>query len=267
LKVLTRKDISMTHRSAVVFMTLFVSLSGCAKDRSLAPPADSEQMTITVKVPDELKARTLEAMYRSATCKRITHGASGQRIELQGYHGIEVQLEQQGESDLYQVRLPMDGGGACQWHLSNVTFGVAYVDPGRFGESVTYGTGGGVVVMFDNNRPSRSPGLPKKVDGDLIIKKDYYPWLSETFLGGYKKDINLAGEGSGYFFYKAVHARQIYFEPVLHSRYAVRSEGAKVHKVGSYMKFIYPDGSIAANGHYRPDFRKLQAIRQAAENK
>jgi len=124
-------------------MTLFVSLSGCAKDRSLAPPADSEQMTITIKVPDELEPEMLKAMYRSATCKRITHGASGQRIELQGYHGIEVQLEQQGQSDLFQARLPMDGGGACQWHLSNVTFGVAYADPGRFGENVTYGAGGG----------------------------------------------------------------------------------------------------------------------------
>lgn len=31
------------------FIALFVSLSGCAKDYSLAPPADSEQITVTLQ--------------------------------------------------------------------------------------------------------------------------------------------------------------------------------------------------------------------------
>ncbi len=125
----------------VACITLLTSLSGCAQDYSLAPPAGSEQMTITVKVPEELKARTLEVMYRSTSCKRITHGGSGQRVELDGRHGIDVQLQQQGDSDLYQAKLPMDGGGACKWHLANVTFGVVYADMTRFGPNVTWGAG------------------------------------------------------------------------------------------------------------------------------
>ena len=257
----------MIKKMPIAIFSLCVSLSGCAKDQRLAPPLDSEQMTITVKVPQELETETLEVMYRSAVCKHITHGASGERIELEGYHGIDVQLQRLGASDLYQARLPIDGGGECQWHLSNVMFGVVYGNPTRFGENVTYGAGGGVVVMFDHNRPSLSSGLPIKVDGDLTIRKDYYPWVKESFLGGYSKRVSLAGEGDIYVMYQALQARQVYFEPVLHSGFLVQSEGTKVHKIGSFIKFSYPDGTTVADGRSQPDFRKLQAIRQAAESK
>ena len=250
----------------VACITLLISLSGCAQDYSLAPPVDSEQMTITVKVPEELEAETLQVMYRSTTCKRITHGGSGQRIELDGRHGIDVQLQQQGDSDLYQAKLPMDGGGACKWHLANVTFGVAYIDPTRFGENVTYGAGGGVVVIFDHNNSPRG-GSDIKADGDVVIKEDYYPWVSEAFIGGYRKYVSLAGEGHIYLKYQARQARQAYFEPVLHSGFTVYSVQPKEKKKGNHTTFIYPDGSAVADGRAKPDFRKLQALRHAAEAK
>ncbi|NWE16724.1 hypothetical protein [Pseudomonas yamanorum] len=249
----------------LTMITLFTSLSGCAMDRSLAPPPNSELMTITVKVPKDLKARTLEVMYRSPICKRITSGASGQRIELQGYHGIDVQLQQLGQSDLYEAKLPIEGGGACQWHLSNVSFGVVYGDPKRFGENVTWGAGGGIGVKFDHNRPLSTSGLPIEIEGDLVIKKDYYPWLNEAFLGGHRKRISLTGEGDIYLTYQALQARRVYFEPVLHSDFMATSQGSRVHKVGSYITFTYPDGSTSADGRSKPDFRKLQAIRLAVQ--
>ena len=249
-----------------IWILLFVSLNGCAKDRSLAPPPDSEQITVTVKVPKELEAETMQVMYRSATCKRVTHGASGQRIEVEGHHSIDVQLQRQGLSDLYQASLPKDGGGACKWHLANVIFGVTYADPTRFGENVTSGAGGGVVVIFDHNNSPRG-GADIEVDGDLIIKKDYYPWVKENFLDGYRKRVSLAGQGSIYLNYQALQARKVYFEPVLHSDFLVISEGTKVHKKGSFIKFTYPNGSVLADGRSEPDFQKLQSIRLTAESK
>lgn len=257
----------MIKTMPIAALILFVSLSGCANDRSLAPPADSEQMTITVKVPKELETETLEVMYRSAVCKYITHGASGQRVELEGYHGINVQLQRQGQSDLYQARLPMDGGGACQWHLSNVMFGVKYGNPARFGENATYGAGGGVVVMFDRNRPSLSSGLPIKVDGDLTIRKDYYPWVKESFIGGYRKRVSLTGEGDIYLMYQALEARKVYFEPVFYADFVVYSAGPKVKREGNNTVINYPDGSVETDGRWGPNFRKLQEIRKAAESK
>jgi hypothetical protein len=260
------KDTTMIKKMPVALLILFVSLSGCAKDYSLAPPPDSEQMTITVKVPKELVARPMLVMYRSATCKRITHGASGERIELEGYHGIEVQLQRQGQSYLHSTKLPMDGGGACRWQLANVTFGVAYDFPNPFGENVTHGSGGGVIAIFDHNNSPRG-GADFEVEGDLTIKKDYYPWLSEAFLGGYRKQISLTSEGDIYLMYQALQARQVYFEPVLHSNFLVTSVQPKVKKKGNHTAFTYPDASVVADGSFEPSFRKLQAIRLAAESK
>jgi hypothetical protein len=95
----------------------------------------------------------------------------------------------------------------------------------------------------------------------LTIKKDYYPWVKETFLGGYSKRVSLAGEGGIYLKYQALQARKVYFEPVLQSDYVVRSEGTKVQKKGSFIKFTYPDGSVVADGRSQPNFLKLQTIR------
>jgi hypothetical protein len=260
------KDPTMIKKMPIALLTLCVSLSGCAKDQSLAPPPDSESITVTVKVPKELVAETLQVMYRSTLCTFTDHSAFGEAYQRDGYQRTDLQLVREGQSDLYVAKLPIDGGGACQWRLSNVTFGVTYGDPTRFGEGVTYGAGGGVVVIFDHNNSPRG-GADIKVEGELTIKKDYYPWIKENFLGGYRKRVSLAGEGDIYLMYQALQARQVYFEPVLHSDFLVKSEGTKVHKIGSFIKFSYPDGTTVADGRSQPDFRKLQAIRQAAESK
>ncbi|MNG17248.1 hypothetical protein D3C84_1012240 [compost metagenome] len=120
-------------------------------------------------------------------------------------------------------------------------------------------------MMFDHNRPSRSYGLPIKVEGDLTIQKDYYPWLSEAFLGGYRKQISLAGESGIYLMYQALHARHVYFEPLLHSDFFVNSVQPKEKKQGNHTAFTYPDGSVVINGRSKPDFRKLQTMRLSAE--
>ena len=256
----TRRGIAMLYRMSLVLCALFFGLSGCRQDYSLSPPADSEKITVTVKLPEGLKNKTMWVMYRSATCKHIGTGASGQRTERDGYHSVYKELERQGQSDLYQVELPKDGGGACRWHLANVTFGVEYADLTRFGETVMWGGGGGVVVMFDRNN-SPWGGADFNVDGDLTIRRDYYPWLSETFIGGYRKHISLAGEGDIYLMYRALQARNVYFEPVFHSDFLVKSEGVKVKSDRNFITFTYPDGSVESDRRSQPDFLKLQSLR------
>ena len=147
-----------------------VVTSGCARDKSLAPPASSETVTVTLKVPPELIPEALEVMYRSEMCKYSTRGGSGQRVDLDGYHAVTTSFVRQGQTQFYKATLPKDGGGRCKWHLANITFGVAFPDSNSFGEGVKYGAGGGVVVKFDNNRASRD-GPTVDVAGDLIIKK------------------------------------------------------------------------------------------------
>lgn len=51
---------------------------------------------------------------------------------------------------------------------------------------------GGIVVIFDHN-DSPMGGTDIEVGGDLMVKKNFYPWLSEDFIGDYKRDVSLLG--------------------------------------------------------------------------
>ncbi|WP_122734559.1 hypothetical protein [Pseudomonas viridiflava] len=246
--------------------TLLISLSGCAKDYGLAPPVDSEKITVTVRVPKELKARPMKVMYRSPVCSFTDHTGSGVAYKREGYQKFDLEPVRLGESDLYEAKLPVDGGGACQWRLSNVTFGVVYKKPEQFGDDVTHRSGGGVIVVFDHNKPWRS-GSSTEVEGDLTIREDYYPWVSESFLGQYSHRVNLISGDDIYLTYDALTAKSVYFEPILHSDFVRYSIEPKEKKKGNYTRFTFPDGSVVANGRPNSKFLKLQAIRKAAEAK
>ncbi|WP_176517607.1 hypothetical protein [Pseudomonas faucium] len=256
----------MTSSLAGGSLLLCFSLAGCAIDKSLSPAMDGEQITVTLKVPEELVAREMQVIYRSKLCTFTDHSASGVPYQRDGYQRTDIQPVRQGQSDLYEAKLAVDGGGSCQWRLSNVTFGVRYKTPTLFGDGAVHGAGGGVVVIFDNNNSGRG-GADREVEGDLILKQDFYPWVHERYIGGYRKSVSLKGEGSIYIKYKAARARYVYYEPVVHSEFVARSVGLKKQRIGARIIFHYPDGSSSPEIQTEPSYRKLQAIRLAAEGK
>lgn len=242
------------------------ALNGCAMDRSFSPPAENQYVTVAVKVSSDLKARPMKVMYRSAVCTEPSYDGNFNRTDLEGHYVVELQPQRRAETDVYEARLAIDGGGACQWRLSNATFGVFYSKPEFSGEQVTFGSGGGVVVVFDHNNSQRGTrGI--EVSGDLELLQDYYPWIDEEFLGAYRKSIKLVGGVSLFLEYYAPDARYVYFEPVFHRDYLLRSKGPSVKKPGNYTAFTYPDGSFFDDGNFHPDFEHLQDIRRATEAK
>lgn len=242
------------------------ALSGCVMDKSFSPPVENEYINIMVKVPDDLGVRPIKVMYRSAVCTEASYDGNSNRTDLEGHHVVELRAERKGETDIYEARLAINGGGACRWQLSNATFGVFYNKPEFSGEKITFGSGGGVVVVFDNNDSQRG-GRGIKVDGDLTLVKDYYPWIDERFIGVYRKSIKLVSGAALFLEYNAPEARSVYFEPVFHRSYVLRSKGPSVKKTGSYTTYTYPDGSVYSDGKWHPSFRRLEAIRHAAEAK
>jgi hypothetical protein len=242
---------------------LVFSINGCAADRSLSPLPGGEQVSITVRVPQNLEAKPMRVMYRSEKCPIKRSGPGSTSYKEDGYLATTVQLQRQSQSDVYEAKLPVDGGSVCQWRLSNVTFGVSYANTTSFGENVSTGGGGGVIVIFDDHLPQQRSVFEPTVEvyGDLLIGGDYYPWVSEAFLGGYEKLARLVGKGDIYLTYKAKSARKVTFEPNLHADFVVFSVEPKVKQKGSYTQFTYPDGSVVANGVSKPNFQKLQAIR------
>jgi hypothetical protein len=165
----------------------------------------------------------------------------------------------------YIAKAPIDGGGGCHWKLSNIAFSVAYLDTAQFGENISYQGGAGISVSFDEQRPRRSSGGALKVEGDVHVIQDYYPWLDENFLGSYWKTVKLVADRNLYKTYNAFQARNVYFEPVLHSGFIVRSKSPLVKAEGNRTIFTYPDGISKPEASGRPSFRKLQEIRLASE--
>ncbi len=140
--------------------------------------------------------------------------------------------------------------------------------PTPFGEKVIPGSGGGVVIVFDHNNPQRRVSSTINVTGaDLRIVENYYPWVSESFIGGYVQRVRLSGRGGSYLTYNAVEARNIYFEPVLHRSYVVKSIAPKKPIVGEFPKFYYPDGTVESERLNKPSFEKMQKIRLEEEAK
>ena len=122
---------------------LVLALTACSSRYDLAPPPGGAQVHFSIKVPQDLAADPMRVMYRSAKCPATRSGADWTAYQEDGRHVIEVEPQRQGSSDLYVADLAVDGGGACQWRLSNVTFGVRYANTARFGANVEPGGGGG----------------------------------------------------------------------------------------------------------------------------
>jgi hypothetical protein len=248
----------MNRLNCVVFIGLFAALAGCAKDRSFSPPAENKYVTVTIQVGNELKVEPIRVLYRSAVCKRATYDGNFRRTDVDEYHPFDLLPQRISETDLYEVKLPKDGGGQCKWQLNKVTFDVVYADPKRFGESAVAGGGGGVVVRFYYNSAAASGILVK---GDLSIEKNYYPWVYEGFLGGYRKRVNIFGGARLYLQYNAPSAERVFFKPVLHPDLITYSKEPKVKKEGNDPVFTYPDGRVISDGNTEPDLDILEAIR------
>ncbi|MGH8416514.1 MAG: hypothetical protein ACRER8_04370 [Pseudomonas sp.] len=219
---------------------------------------------VTIKVPQALVPSLLTVMYRSALCKKSTYDGNFIRTDVEGHHAITVEPKPYDDTGLYQIKLAMDGGGACKWRLSNVTLGVIYKQPEAFGEALSFGMGGGVIVVFDHNNAQHG-GYGIKVDGDLFLAEDYYPWIDEEFVGGYRKTINLAGRARTYLTYVAPRARSVYIAPKLHSDFLLRSRAPKTNRDGDFTIYHYPDGSVYSDGKWHPNFSRLQSIRKKAD--
>lgn len=248
-----------------LFLVLPFALSGCEDHYALAPPRDSEMVTLSVKISTGLAVRPIQVIYRSSRCLRDAVYADGTRYKIPGYQNMQVQPVRMAGSDIYEHKVSVEGGGACEWRLSNVMFGVVVDNPARFGEGIVFGSGGRVVVRFDNNNAPIGGG-DIAVEGDLMISKDYYPWIKERFVGGYRNSVSLLGAGPSHEAYQALQARRVHYEPTLHLVFPVRSVGPKVKRPGYHTQYFYPDGTTEVHRTGRPDFKKLQSIRRNTES-
>lgn len=265
------KHAMLFAKPAILSFALLALLSGCVKDyKVLTPPPDSEKVKIVIKVPAELEPKTLLAKYESARCRMFVDFPGVGTVPFPGSNFQNPKFTRRGETDLYEAEVFVDGGGECEWQLDSIEFGVVYRIPNRFAKKVTAYYGGAVIVKFDGQHAPFNT-VDQFIEGpDLTIVKDFYPWVREAYeLGYYDKSVNLAREYESYRTYRARDARNIYYEPVLHSDLVVTSTSPKKRVADEIVTttFRYPDGTEESNRELEPDFKKMQEIRLKTEAK
>ncbi|OVZ93166.1 hypothetical protein CBW58_07105 [Yersinia frederiksenii] len=234
-----------------------VLLSGCEKDERLSPPLNGKSVSVTVKIPHEIDVLPLGVMYRSNKCFKKRSNSNGESYEVPGFHFTEINLKQIGDSDLFESQVPFDGGGNCQWKLSNVTIGIKYKKNALFESGDVTNVPINEIITFDEMEPQRVSGSYKDVYKELVISGDYYPMMTTYRIKDQSKTLSIVKEID--FIYKMHEADKLFFYPVIHSNLIVKAMEPDKQKVGEYFEVTYPDGVVTSSPYF-PDFKKLRTL-------
>ncbi|WP_145578423.1 hypothetical protein [Yersinia alsatica] len=233
-----------------------VLLSGCEKDERLSPPLNGKSVSVTVKIPHEIDVLPLGVMYRSNKCFKKRSNSNGESYEVPGFHFTEINLKQIGDSDLFESQVPFDGGGNCQWQLSNVTIGIKYKVPSDFSVDIKENYTNEIIFVFDKNEAQRTNWNYENVSGDKKIIRDYYPMVTTRYINGFSRELSIYGLDNK-FTYRMYNTNKIIYEANVYSNKLVFREAPK--KQGENFSIKYPDGSIVVDDSIFPDLKKLQS--------
>ncbi|PLR45978.1 hypothetical protein [Chimaeribacter arupi] len=237
-------------------------LSGCVNETNstLSPPPETKWVNVEVKNPSPYtKPFPLEVTYISHKCqkKRIS-GFDGSLVKEPSYKGIQIPLQQQEGSDIWQGKVAMSGGGTCGWTLSKFNLGIEYIDATHLGKELVPGTAVGATIAFDDDA-SRN-GQFTSFYGDIKLEPKYYPYIRERNISYRTKELSLLGKES-FLSYRAFNSERIIFSPDLDESKVVKNIEPMKKEKGVYTKIIYPDGSMVSDGTVFPDFEKVDKMK------
>ena len=183
----------------VVFSLTLFFVASCSVNRAvnkkLSPPSDIQWVNVEVKNPSpHTKPFPLEVRYISHKCikKRIS-GFDGSVITEPSYNVIDIPLQQQ-KGDNWRAKVPMTGGGSCQWSLSAINLGIEYIEATHLGKDLVPGTAVGATIAFDNDADRDGRFVPST--GDLRMSPKYYPYIIERKIAENTKSLTLLGKES-----------------------------------------------------------------------
>ncbi|QYH18081.1 MULTISPECIES: hypothetical protein [Enterobacter] len=249
--------------NSFVLLQFVLLLNGCAQatDRTLSPPSNTDWVNIEIKNPSSYtKPFPLEVLYVSTTCKReLMSMRDGKHYEKVGLNPIKIPLQEKNSSDVWIAKIAKDGGGKCNWKLSEFNFGIEYTDATHLGNGLVPGTAVGATIAFDDNATKN--GLFKVIqDSELVLSPAYYPLIQSNKRISTNDMLNLFGE-KDFMQIKMISSAksiQIKFMPTLDESKLVKMIAPKEHKVGEFYKIVYPDGSVVSDGSTHPDVSRLK---------
>lgn len=247
-----------TKLKLFIFLQFSFLLSGCAQttDRTLSPPSNSDWINVEIKNPSQYtKPFPLEVLYISTTCRReLMSMRDGQHYEKVGLNPVKIPLQNQYDSNVWVAKIAKNGGGKCNWKLSEFNLGIEYIDATHLGKGLVPGTAVGATIAFDDNATKN--GLFETVHGDITLSPTYYPYIRERKLNSTETTLSLLGERN-FIFLRGEAATKVIFMPSLDETKITRYIGVKKKEPRAHAQIIYPDGSVAPKGTIVPDFNKI----------
>ncbi|WP_439413019.1 hypothetical protein [Enterobacter ludwigii] len=250
---------------------LFIILNtGCAEtiDRTLSPPSDTRWVNVEVKNPSPwTRPFPLEVTYISNTCKHhYLDMGDGTRRETVGHSPVTIPLEQQENSNIWQARVAMNGGGSCDWKLSEFDLGIEYIDATHLGKDLVPGTAVGATIAFDDLASQN--GQFKSVLGNLILTPKYFPYIARYSMVKDSKErdkLYLFGAGDSFLSYRILpdgnENYTVLFEPSIDEKKIAEMIFPYQKGNGVHTKVIYPDKTEKVTENARPDFKKMYSIK------
>ncbi|MDC9580407.1 hypothetical protein PSI15_02275 [Xenorhabdus sp. PR6a] len=250
------------NKGALSSLLAVFFIQGCASG-SFSPPINGEHIHFTATLPDELDALPISAMYRSKICRKERRTANMKSYSVPGFYHTTYPLSI-GHSNQVEINVPKEGGGKCDWKLSNITFEVKLKDTSTIAPLIEKNFGFDTTFVIDGNAPQVFDGGYIKKTGDLNEEITLFPLLSESFLVGRGKSFNLVGKYD-VMTYKMVNGRKIHLSVLYEKNFLTHWQGRKYK--GADTSLTYPDGTIIYNGDVIPDFDKLMRILESRNSK
>jgi hypothetical protein len=149
-------------------------------------PADASWVEIEIKAPPYTKPRILAAHYHlenTEKCSELSSSFQRQELEFELSH-------QEKDVSVYIKRLPVEGGGICDWVLKEVRFGLSYasIDHLNLGEGYRVGAGPAIQVLFLTD-----PYLAYHQEDSIYYEPELFVEYQDTESTGW----NLGGDTSG----------------------------------------------------------------------
>jgi len=244
---------------------LFVSLlSSCASatDDMLLPPTDTKWVNVEIKNPSPYtKPFPLEVVYISHKCmKSRINGVDGSREEKPAYNPVKIPLQQQESSNIWHAKVAMNGGGSCEWKLSEFNLGIEYIDATHLGVGIVPGAPVGASFAFDDIAARN--GQFDFFSGSISLSPVYFPVIQEENSPD-KKMANLFGKDDFISMrsLKNLEDITIKYNPFLNEKKITRMIAPKENKHGVFYTFIYPDGTLSSDGAVNPSFDKVNNMK------
>lgn len=237
--------------------TLFLS-------RKLSPPADSEQITVSFRVPEGVTLLPLGGLYVSSKCTTTHFTAGGRAYQVSATKGVSLPFVSQGEGNLRTASIAKDGGGRCRWMLSSVWVGfrLSEGNPLLKGKEVIETSYDFDISGYDDSGGSFGIGREKEVYGDLKITTDFFPmiFISHTLN---KTTLELFGGDTKFDKwsrrYRLSDTTNIYLSPRVYIDKPVIFEAPNPRP--GKITVLYPDGSRSEVPRIAPDYDKLRSMK------